>query len=326
MATQQKVQLLMPEMGESVTEGTVLEWHVSEGDSGEEGDTMGEGSADKVDAEGPAPAPGTVPKILVQPDEEIEVGKPMAEIDPNGGPPEASEEAPAEEAQEGGEPAEEAAAETNGSSAEAEATPETDGKATTDDASVSAGKELEGGGLEIVMPEMGESVTEGTILEWHVAEGDQVAEGDTVVEVSTDKVDAEVPAPANGTITRVLVQPDETVSVGQVLAEMSAGGAAAAAGAGGGGAPAGAPPRAAAAASAGSEGPQAEAPPVAPAVAPEGDGHRASPVARRVAAKSGVDLDAVRGSGPGGKVTKADVLAAANGEQSAAASAPAAPS
>src|SRR5882757_8158373 len=135
MATKQKVQLLMPEMGESVTEGTVLEWHVSEGDSVEEGQTMVEVSTDKVDAEVPAPAGGTVTKILVQPDEEIEVGKPMAEIDPNGGPPEAAEEAPAVEAQEGGEPAEEAAAESNGAGAEA------DGKATTDDASVSAGKE-----------------------------------------------------------------------------------------------------------------------------------------------------------------------------------------
>src|SRR5436190_19417612 len=86
MATQQKVQLVMPEMGESVTEGTVLEWHVSEGDSVEEGDTMVEVSTDKVDAEVPAPASGVVSKILVQPDEEIEVGKPMAEIDPNGAP------------------------------------------------------------------------------------------------------------------------------------------------------------------------------------------------------------------------------------------------
>ena len=73
------------------------------------------------------------------------------------------------------------------------------------------------------MPEMGESVTEGTVLEWHVAEGDAVEEGDTVVEVSTDKVDAEVPAPASGTITKILVGPDETVEVGKPLAEMTKG-------------------------------------------------------------------------------------------------------
>ncbi len=214
MATKQKVQLLMPEMGESVTEGTVLEWHVSQGDSIEEGQTMVEVSTDKVDAEVPAPASGTVTKILVQPDEEIEVGKPMAEIDPNGGPPPKEVEAP-EDASSDGE------AKSNGAGDSPTATTAT--TATTDDASVSAGKELEGGGLEIVMPEMGESVTEGTVLEWHVSEGDSVEEGDTVVEVSTDKVDAEVPAPASGTITKILVGPDETIDVGKPLAEMTKG-------------------------------------------------------------------------------------------------------
>ena len=75
------------------------------------------------------------------------------------------------------------------------------------------------------MPEMGESVTEGTVLEWHVEEGQQVAEGDTVIEVSTDKIDAEVPAPAAGTITKLLVDVDDTVQVGQALAEMTTGAA-----------------------------------------------------------------------------------------------------
>ena len=143
------------------------------------------------------------------------------------------------------------------------------------------------------MPEMGESVTEGTVLEWHVEEGQQVSEGDTVVEVSTDKVDAEVPAPASGTITKLLVAPDDTVQVGQALAEMSAGDA-----------PAAKPARPPTA-----ERAPAEAP---PAAAGDGDG-RASPVARRVAAAKGVDIATVKGSGPGGKVTKEDVLAAADG-------------
>src|SRR5215210_5795397 len=74
------------------------------------------------------------------------------------------------------------------------------------------------------MPAMGESVTEGTILEWHVAEGEEVSEGDTVVEVSTDKIDAEVPAPASGVITKIMAQPDDTVSVGQVLAQLDTNG------------------------------------------------------------------------------------------------------
>jgi 2-oxoglutarate dehydrogenase E1 component len=288
MATKQKVQLLMPEMGESVTEGTVLEWHVSEGDSVEEGQTMVEVSTDKVDAEVPAPASGTVTKIMVQPDEEIEVGKPMAEIDPNGGPPEASE-ASAEEA-------EKATADSNG----AEAPADTDAKATTDDASVSAGKELEGGGLEIVMPEMGESVNEGTVLEWHVSEGDQVAEGDTVVEVSTDKVDAEVPAPASGTITKILVGPDETIDVGKPLAEMTKGEAP----------------------SDGASAPMKEADEPAPTAASTetADGARATPVARRAAQANGVDLKGVQGSGHGGKITKSDVLSG-GGDGAAAATA-----
>ncbi len=87
MATKARVQLLMPEMGESVTEGTVLEWLVAEGDAVEEGQEMVEVSTDKVDAEVPAPASGTVAEILVQPDETVEVGKPLAVIDPNGAAP-----------------------------------------------------------------------------------------------------------------------------------------------------------------------------------------------------------------------------------------------
>jgi 2-oxoglutarate decarboxylase len=282
MATQQKVQLLMPEMGESVTEGTVLEWHVSEGDSVEEGQTMVEVSTDKVDAEVPAPASGTVTKLLVDVDDTIEVGKPLAEIDPNGGAPAAEQ---ADEAEE---------SETDGSNGAGAATAE---KATTDDASVSAGKALEGGGLEIVMPEMGESVTEGTVLEWHVSEGDSIEEGDTVVEVSTDKVDAEVPAPASGTITKILVGPDETIDVGKPLAEMTKGAAAPA--------------------------PAREAEPSAPAAASAdtGDGAKATPVARRAAQANGVDLKGVKGSGPGGKITKSDVL---SGERDGAAPATAA--
>jgi 2-oxoglutarate decarboxylase len=152
---------------------------------------------------------------------------------------------------------------------------------------------------------MGESVTEGTVLEWHKREGEFVQEGETVVEVSTDKVDAEVPAPASGTISKILAQPDETVQVGQALAEMTAGASPDSPRGGDGDAQ-----------------PDTHAAPVAPAVADGTDGTRASPVARRVAAASGVDLSAVHGSGPGGKVTKADVVAAANGESLGGAGSP----
>jgi 2-oxoglutarate dehydrogenase E1 component len=179
--------------------------------------------------------------------------------------------------------------------------------------------------VQIQMPEMGESVTEGIVLEWHVAEGDFVNEGDTVVEVSTDKVDAEVPAPADGVITKLLVQVDDEVPVGAPLAEMepgegdgrgpngsAAGPATASGGPAGGG-------------SASVLGPPESAPPADGAAEPQGanggEEVRATPVARRVAAENGVDLRSVDGSGPGAKVLKEDVLSAANGGGPAAAAA-----
>src|SRR5262245_9660810 len=197
------VEIQMPQMGESVTEGTVLEWHKQEGEYVEEGETVVEVSTDKVDAEVPSPASGVITKILKGPDETIEVGGILAELDPS------------------------AQASTDGGGSDPETGPGlTEDPTEEGDADLGetgAGDEVAGGVVQIVMPEMGESVTEGTILEWHKQEGEAVAEGDTVVEVSTDKVDAEVPAPAGGTIARILAQPDETVQVGQVLAELEAG-------------------------------------------------------------------------------------------------------
>jgi multifunctional 2-oxoglutarate metabolism enzyme len=186
--------------------------------------------------------------------------------------------------------------------------------------------------MQIQMPEMGESVTEGVVLEWHVAEGDFVNEGDTVVEVSTDKVDAEVPAPADGVITKLIAQVDDEVPVGAPLAEMEAG-EGTAEGPGAGASTAEGPDRSTAGPVGGEGGvsgltrPNTPLTPAtrgsgdgeAPAGANGGDGVRATPVARRIAAERGVDLGAVDGSGPGSKVTKDDVLAAADGNGAAAA-------
>src|SRR4051812_32337793 len=162
--------------------------------------------------------------------------------------------------------------------------------------------------VQISMPEMGESVTEGIVLEWHVAEGDAVSEGDTVVEVSTDKVDAEVPAPADGVITKLLVAVDDEVPVGGPMAEMETGagsGEPRPAGPVGAGDP---PPPPVAKASSGG------VPPTPPPAGGNGGADvRATPIARRVAAATGIDLGAVRGTGAGAKVTKDDVLAAGNG-------------
>jgi len=155
--------------------------------------------------------------------------------------------------------------------------------------------------VQIPMPEMGESVTEGIVLEWHVAEGDAVKEGDTIVEVSTDKVDAEVPAPMDGVITKLIAQVDDEVPVGAPLAEMEAGS----------GEPQAAEPELA---------DEEKAAPelTTPSSDSNGGGNgtsdvKATPLARRVAEATGVDLGSVTGSGPGSKVTKEDVLSAGNG-------------
>src|SRR4051794_32197861 len=174
--------------------------------------------------------------------------------------------------------------------------------------------------VQIAMPEMGESVTEGIVLEWHVAEGDAVKEGDTIVEVSTDKVDAEVPAPMDGVITKLVAQVDDEVPVGAPLAEMEAGGGTAEGQTArpAGPAAAGDPPSPATA--------QETVPPTTSPTAGASQGAgtnggggngaadvRATPLARRVAEANGVDLGSVSGSGPGAKVTKEDVLNAGNG-------------
>jgi 2-oxoglutarate dehydrogenase E1 component len=158
--------------------------------------------------------------------------------------------------------------------------------------------------VQIAMPQMGESVSEGTILTWHKQEGDWVEKDETIVEVSTDKVDAEVPAPAAGKLVKILAQEDETVSVGQALAELEPGEAPA----GDGAAPKKEPTTVAAAESETAAPPPAAAAPTATATPPPSTESPSTPVARRVAAAHGIDLDQVSGTGTGGRVVKEDVL------------------
>ena len=222
----------MPQMGESVTEGTILEWHVAEGEEVAEGDTVVEVSTDKIDAEVPAPASGVVTKILAQPDDTVEVGQALAQIDPNGAAirqrrlsrllPAEGIRGPGDGRRRGRRGPRRRRGRRRFAPARRDRDTDADGERPSADPAA-PGREAEeaGGTLVISMPEMGESVTEGTVLEWHVGEGDSVSEGETVVEVSTDKIDAEVPAPASGTVTKLLVEPDATVQVGQALAEMT---------------------------------------------------------------------------------------------------------
>nr|MBA2261786.1 2-oxo acid dehydrogenase subunit E2 [Solirubrobacterales bacterium] len=277
MAVNTTVEVVLPAMGESVTEGTVLEWHVQEGEAVETDQTLVEVSTDKVDAEVPAPTAGTLVRIHAAQGDAVSVGAVLAEIAPGDGAGPAA-------GGNGGVPTEDPEA------GEAQAP-----AAQGDDA---PGDGAQGEVVDILTPGAGESVTEGTLLEWHVAEGDSVRADQTICEISTDKVDVELPAPGAGTITELLAAEGDTVTVGQVIARMRAGAAAPArpAADGSGNGPAGEQDRAGAASTA------------VPADA------RISPVARRMAAAEGVDLSAVRGTGPQGRIIKADVEAQGNGD------------
>ncbi|MET0603562.1 MAG: biotin/lipoyl-containing protein, partial [Baekduia sp.] len=191
------IQVTLPAMGESVTEGTILEWHKQVGDTIEADEILVEVSTDKVDAEVPAPASGTIVAIHFAEGDTVQVGSVLAEIAAG------AETGPAHPGSPNGDSG-------NGSGATAEA-------------GVGGSDSTPGEIIDITTPAGGESVTEGTILEWAVKVGDTVEDGDTVVEISTDKVDMELPAPAAGTITELLAEEGATVVVGQVIARMQLG-------------------------------------------------------------------------------------------------------
>ncbi|MGW6263652.1 2-oxoglutarate dehydrogenase, E2 component, dihydrolipoamide succinyltransferase, partial [Streptomyces sp. NPDC055085] len=300
-------------------------------------------STDKVDTEIPSPAAGILASIKVAEDETVEVGAELAVIDdgtgaPAAAPAPAAEEAPAAEP----EPAPQAAPSTE---AEAPA------PAPTAEAA-SGGGSAEG--TDVVLPALGESVTEGTVTRWLKEVGDEVAEDEPLLEVSTDKVDTEIPSPTAGVLLEIVVGEDETAEVGARLAVIGAPGAAPAAAAPAAPAapaekpaPAPAQPQAPAApaapAPAQAQAPAAPAPaqpqapaapaapapalaapaPVTPAPAPAAtsgdDGAYVTPLVRKLAAENGVDLAAVKGTGVGGRIRKQDVIAAAEAAKAAAA-------
>jgi len=283
----------MPQLGESVTEGTVTRWLKQVGDTVSADEPLLEVSTDKVDTEIPSPVSGVLTEIRAQEDEVIEVGGELAVIA------DSSEAAPA--------PAptpEPPAAEAPAPEPEAEAVP-------------TASAAPAGEGVTVALPALGESVTEGTVTRWLKQVGDQVAVDEPLLEVSTDKVDTEIPAPAAGVLTEIRVSEDETVEVGAVLAVIGAPGAVPAPAP----APAPAPPAAAPAPPAAA--PAAPAP--APAPEPGQDTVYVTPIVRKLANEKGVDLTAVKGTGVGGRIRKQDVLAAAEAKTAPPAAAPAPP-
>ena len=322
--------VIMPALGESVTEGTVTTWLKSVGDTVALDEPLVEVSTDKVDSEVPSPVAGVLLQILVPEDETVEVGTQLALI---GDASEAPQDAPA--------PAQESAP-TPAPAPEAQPAPA---------ASAPAPASAPVSGTEVVMPALGESVTEGTVTTWLKSVGDAVETDEPLVEVSTDKVDSEVPAPASGFLAEIRVPEDETVEVGTVLAVITAQ------------APSAAPsePAAPAAPAAAPAAPTQQAPvpaspaPQAPAPAPAAPvnpfptpaslaqtaetGQLAqssastpaqvsqtgyvTPIVRKLAREAGIELAEVTGTGIGGRIRREDVEAAIKARQ--AAQAPAAP-
>ncbi|KAA5826737.1 2-oxoglutarate dehydrogenase, E2 component, dihydrolipoamide succinyltransferase [Saccharopolyspora hirsuta] len=297
----------MPALGESVTEGTITRWLKQEGETVEVDEPLLEVSTDKVDTEIPSPAAGVLQRIVAQEDDTVEIGAELAVIGDAGeaaAPAAPAEPAPAEQPA----PAQPAAAEP----APAAAAPAP--------AAPAGGAQ----GTDVNMPALGESVTEGTVTRWLKQVGDSVEVDEPLLEVSTDKVDTEIPSPVAGTLLEIAANEDDTVEVGAKLAVIGAAGAAPAAAPQPpapepqAAAPA-APPAPAAPAPAAPPAPPAAPPAPAPAAeaAPSGTTPYVTPLVRKLANEHGIDLSAIKGSGVGGRIRKQDVQAAIDAKKSA---------
>jgi pyruvate dehydrogenase E2 component (dihydrolipoamide acetyltransferase) len=342
----------LPALGESVTEGTVTRWLKQVGDNVEADEPLLEVSTDKVDTEIPSPTAGVLLEITAQEDETVEVGAVLGLIG------EASEavaagdgpdSAPEAEEQADAQPPVTSDSEVDGDGTPAPPSPaDEQAPEAAPPTTQTAGGGEQASGTEVPLPALGESVTEGTVTRWLKQVGDQVAADEALLEVSTDKVDTEIPSPVSGVLLEVRVQEDETVEVGSVLAVVGEPGAATAEpepqpesepapqaepepqAEAEAPRPEAQPEPAAAAISqpeAESRQPAATAPtPVASATtatsaATEADAGYVTPLVRKLAKEHGIDLGQVNGTGVGGRVRKQDVLAAAEAARSAAAEA-----
>jgi pyruvate dehydrogenase E2 component (dihydrolipoamide acetyltransferase) len=303
----------MPALGESVTEGTVTRWLKQEGDTVELDEPLLEVSTDKVDTEIPSPAAGVLTKIVAHEDDTVEIGGELAVIGDaaesadGGGPPQAAAPAP--------EPPPEPQAQPAPEEPQPQAEPEPVA------APAAGGQDASGTSHPVLMPELGESVTEGTVTRWLKKVGDSVDVDEPLVEVSTDKVDTEIPSPVAGTLISITAEEDVTVSVGGELARIGTGAAAPAA------TPAPQPqaPPAPQAEAKPAPQPQPEPEPAAPAEPKPAPEPRAesvptagaastpyvTPLVRKLAAENNIDLSQVNGTGVGGRIRKQDVLSAA---------------
>jgi len=263
-------------MGESITEGTLTKWLKKVGDSVQRDEPLFEISTDKVDAEIPSPAAGTLQEIKIAEGATVQINTVVAVI---------------------GDGASGAAV-----PAKAESTAKPADDSATPAAVDSPAPASSGAGTEVLMPQMGESITEGTITKWLKQVGEKVERDEPLFEISTDKVDAEIPSPVAGTVSEIKVEAGATVAINTVVAVV--GGAAGKAATG----PASA--KAPAAAAHASPAPVAAVPAAAaPAAAvSSGERVRSSPLVRKIAKDKNVDLAQVAGSGSGGRITKQDIL------------------
>lgn len=295
------ISVKMPQLGESVTEGTITRWLKNVGDHVTVDEPLVEVSTDKVDTEIPAPASGILLSLSAQEDDVVEVGSELAVIGEESE--SVTESAPAAPAPAAPEPvAPEPVAEPAPAVAQAPAQPVVEAPPVASTASAAA----DGTGTEtvITLPALGESVTEGTITRWLKSVGDTVAADEPLVEISTDKVDTEIPAPVAGVLTAITAPEDAVIEVGGELGRI--------------GSSAGAPAPAAPAPAAPAPAAAPESAPVATEDSGVGSGY-VTPLVRRLAAESGVNLSTIAGTGAGGRITKADVLAAAGSAPSPAA-------
>ncbi|MEU8285735.1 2-oxoglutarate dehydrogenase, E2 component, dihydrolipoamide succinyltransferase [Micromonospora sp. NPDC048905] len=344
------VSVTMPRLGESVTEGTVTRWLKQEGDTVEVDEPLLEVSTDKVDTEIPSPAAGVLSRIVVGEDETAEVGSELAVIAGEGESTGGGEAAPQEQAPaESVEPVTEPTAAAEGTADE-----------VAQDEAPAPAAASSGEGTAVKMPALGESVTEGTVTRWLKQVGETIEVDEPLLEVSTDKVDTEIPSPVAGTVLEIKVAEDETAAVGADLAIIGVSGAAPA--------PAKSEPKPEPKAEV-APAPKAEpkpepkveeptpgmsynepaaetessaqpakteqaAQPAAPTSTPprpsapaQGGGEEAAgyvtPLVRKLAGEHGVDLSSLNGTGVGGRIRKQDVLEAAE-KAKAAKAAPAA--
>jgi len=287
-------EVIMPQMGESIFEGTITKWLKKIGETVNKDEPLFEISTDKVDAEIPSPVAGVLTEIKVQEGATVQINTVVALVGAAG---EAAS-APAKEAPAAAskKPATAPAAKgTAGDGATAEATASATSNAQPDASTPASGAVT--GGTEVVMPQMGESIFEGTITKWLKKVGDTVNKDEPLFEISTDKVDAEIPAPIAGKLSEIKVPEGATVQINTVVAVIggSATGSAASA------APAvAAPAKTATPAPAASE--------AVAASAGTTDKLRSSPLVRRIAKDNHLDLRQISGTGSGGRITKDDAL------------------